>query len=374
MHSARGWTRRSFFLTIAAARLAAQTRNKLPTFPSDAKRYPDPSTEIDVYRLSSPSYSTQLPAPYARAIASNSSYMLVTCDRAGSPQIFRLDLKNGEMRQLTDMPDIDPATVTLVPDNRAFCFCAGRSAWLATFGLKERELYKIPDGWDRAPGVTVGPDGTHVTLIETHAGGSRMRMISLVTGAPRTVLESQSQISDPQPRPYRAQVLYRDANHGVWLVNQDGQQNRQLKLAAGTVTQAIWAPDGRTVLYLLQPEDRKQLYSIREFTSDTASDKMISKTSQFASFAANKDSSVFAGASENKGSPLVLLLLRMTGNERTLCEHRATNPSAVTLMFSPDSQRLYFQSDREGKPAIYSMHIEKLVEKTNAEQQEKSHE
>jgi oligogalacturonide lyase len=33
-------------------------------------------------------------------------------------------------------------------------------------------------------------------------------------------------------------------------------------------------------------------------------------------------------------------------------------------MFSPDSQRVYFQSDRDGKRAIYCMHVEKLVEKT----------
>ena len=36
-------------------------------------------------------------------------------------------------------------------------------------------------------------------------------------------------------------------------------------------------------------------------------------------------------------------------------------------IFSPDSQRVYFQSDRHGKPAIYDMHIEKLVEKTETE-------
>ena len=75
----------------------------------------------------------------------------------------------------------------------------------------------------------------------------------------------------------------------------------------------------------------------------------------------------FAGASRNAGSPTVLLMLRITRRERTLCEHRASNPGMVTPVFSPDSQRLYFQSDREGKSAIYSFHMEKLVEKTNAD-------
>jgi Tol biopolymer transport system component len=36
-------------------------------------------------------------------------------------------------------------------------------------------------------------------------------------------------------------------------------------------------------------------------------------------------------------------------------------------MFSPDAQRVYFQSDHDGKPAIYCMHVERLVEKIEAE-------
>lgn len=356
-----------FLFTGLATAAAAAEGHKLATFPSDAKRYPDPATEIDVYRLTSPSYSSNLPEYYSRAIANNGSYLLFTCDRTGSPQVFRIDLKSAETRQLTDVEELDGATVTLTPDNRAFCYCAGRSLWLATFGLKERELYRVPDGWDRAHGVTVGPDGTHATLIEAQTGASRLRMVSLVTGAARTVLESPVGMTDPLPRPYRAQVLYRGADRGLWLVNQDGQQNRQLKLAMGQIAAALWASDGRTLLYLVFPEDHTQLHAIREHTPDTGTDKLIAKTSQFASFSANRDTSVFAGASENKASPNVLLLLRVTGNERTLCEHKATQPSAVCPIFSPDSQRLYFQSDREGKSALYSMHIEKLVEKTTAD-------
>jgi oligogalacturonide lyase len=50
--------------------------------------------------------------------------------------------------------------------------------------------------------------------------------------------------------------------------------------------------------------------------------------------------------------------------ELTLCEHRASNPSAVSPVFSPDSRRVYFQSDHEGKSALYSVNVEKLVEPT----------
>jgi oligogalacturonide lyase len=362
------WSRRSFVLAMAAARVAAQTPKA--RFPSDLRRYSDPTTEIDVFRLTSAEHASILPAWYSRALARNSASLLFSSDRTGSLQAFRLDLKSGEAHQLSEVEDLDPSSLTFTPDNRAGVFFAGRSLRVTSLGsLRERELYQIPEGWERAPGMSVGPDGTHATFAEQRGGASRIRMVSLGQGAARTVIEAPVAISHPIPRPMRAQILYRQGENGLALVNSDGQQNRALKTAAGRVVGANWATDGKSLLYLNYPEDTKQLHSIRELVPDSGADKMVAKTSQFASFAFNRDDSVFAGASANRGSPYVLLLLRVTQRERTMCEHKASNPESVTLMFSPDSQRLYFQSDREGKPAIYSLHVEKLVEKTEDVQQ-----
>ena len=37
----------------------------------------------------------------------------------------------------------------------------------------------------------------------------------------------------------------------------------------------------------------------------------------------------------------------------------------VAPIFSPDSQRIFFVSDRHGKPAVYTVKVDKLVEKTD---------
>jgi oligogalacturonide lyase len=174
-------------------------------------------------------------------------------------------------------------------------------------------------------------------------------------------------MADPLPRPLRAQILYRQGDEALWMVNLDGQLNRKLKLAAGRNVCANWAPDGKTLLYLNLPDGKSQLNAIRELTPDTNTDKLVAKTSQFASFNFNRDSSVFVGASANASSPTVLILLRLTRRELTLCEHKASQPALTAPEFSPDSQRIYFQSDRDGKPALYCMHVERLVEKTEAE-------
>jgi oligogalacturonide lyase len=360
-------SRRTFLLAGLGMRMFAQT-GRGATFSGAVRRYPDPMTELDVYLITDPSFTSLLPAHYNRAFTRNSATMLFSSDRAGSMQVFRMDLKNAQSRQLTEAENLDPSSVTFTPDNRSFCYFAGRSLWIvSTSTMHPRKLYDIPEGWERCEGLCVGPDGTHATFAEKKGESSRLRMLVLVTGAVRTVVEAPFVMSDPIPRPMRAQILYRRGDEGLWLVNSDGAQNRQLKLAVGKTGPANWANDGKTLLYLNFPEDTKQLNTIRELTPDTNTDKVVAKTSQFAHFGFNKDSSVFVGASRNAASPALLLLLRVTKRELTLCEHKASSAPMVAPRFSPDSQRVYFQTDRHGKPAIYDMHVEKLVEKTDVE-------
>ncbi len=128
----------------------------------------------------------------------------------------------------------------------------------------------------------------------------------------------------------------------------------------------MWSADGRTVLYLSFPEDRKQLNNIREFEPDTNEDRFVANTSQYVCFDRNGDASVFAGASGSKASPYVLLLVRAAKRELALCEHKAGDPSQVAPVFSPNSQRVFFHSDRNGKIAIYSVRVERLVEETDS--------
>jgi oligogalacturonide lyase len=361
-------TRRTCLASLLAAGAAIADGKKGELFPASLHRYSDPTTDLDVIRLTDPVYSSVLTAWYNRDIARSSGWMLLSCDRAGTPQVMRLDLKSGEMRELTDAPELDSSSVSLTPDNRAFCFFSGRSLFHSSFATsRERELYEIPEGWDRCAGMSVAPDGGHAVFAEQKGEGSRLRFASLLQGATRTVVEAPFAISHPQGRPSRAQAMYLQGAEAVWLVNLDGQQNRKLKLAAGKVANPQWSRDGKTILYLNIPEDRTQLNAIREYAPDTNTDKLVAKTSQFGSFDFNRDSSVFVGASGNKSSPVVLILLRVTRRELTLCEHRASDVPAVAPRFAPDSQRVYFQSDREGKPSLYCIHVEKLVEKTEAE-------
>jgi|SRR5579883_98105 len=360
-------SRRWFLLSLpAAAGFAAEITGKGRIFPAAVSRFPDPATEFPVSRLTDPAHSSFLPSFYGRAVARRSSFLLYSSDLGGRMEAFRLDLKNGQSRQLTESSDLDPASLTLIGDGAFCCVDGNRVVTASISNLRAREVYRIPEGFERGPGFSVAEDGQYAALIERKGSHHRLQLIQMMTGAATTLAEADEEIRDPIPRPRRASLIYRRPG-GVWLANFDGQLNYRLKLAEGATGPAQWSPDGRSVFYLNFPEDKHKLNNLREFIPDTNEERAIANTTQFVQFGMNADASVFVGASGSKASPHVLLLVRAVKREMTLAEHRAKNPAMVAPIFAPNSQRIFFGSDRDGKPAIYTMSVEKFVEETESQ-------
>jgi len=349
----------------------AAATGKGSVLPSVVFRYADPSTEFPVFRLTDPEHTSALPPHYARAVSRKGNFLLYSCDASGGMQAYRLDIKTGQARLLTDAENFNPTCFTLLADERSFCYADGGNLYLTSLtSLRPRPVYQSPEGF-QPTGLSITDDGLSAALVERKGSHYRLQWVRMLDGMATTLAEADQEtdeLSDPSPRPRRASVLYRRAG-AVWLANtigtqNAGKQNYRLKLAAGQTPSATWSPDGRTVLYLDVPPDPHKLRNIREFTPDTNEDKAISDTTQYACFERNADGSVFVGASGSKASPHVLLLVRAVSRELTLCEHRASNPAMVAPIFAPNSQNVFFTSDQHGKPAIYRVSVEKLVQAT----------
>ena len=359
-------SRRVFLAAIPGVCVAATT-GKGTVLPSSVSRYSDPTTELTVFQLTDPQHASALPPHYARAVSHKGNFLIYASDASGSTQAYRLDLKSGQARLLTDAEHFDSACFTLLADERSFCYVDGSRLYSSSFAsLRPRQVYEAPEGY-RPTGMSVSEDGLYAALIEKRESHYRLQFIHMADGMATMLAEGgqeNDEFSDPSPRPRRASVLYRRAG-GAWLANSDGKQNYRLKLADGVAAAAAWSPDGRSVLYLNVPPDAHKLRNIREFTPDTNEDKAVSDTTQYACFERNGDGSVFVGASGSKASPYVLLLVRAVHREFTLCEHRASDPAMVAPIFSPNSQNVFFTSDQHGKPAIYRIAVDKLVEETD---------
>jgi oligogalacturonide lyase len=341
--------------------------------PSALFRFKDDATEFPILRLTDPAFTSFLPAHYQRALPRHGGFLLYSSDVTGRMQAYRMEAKSAITHQLTELEDLDVASLTLTPDEHSFCCVAGdRLLSVNVSSGKVREVYRVPQDFQSASGMSLAQDGLYAALIEKkliekNSSLYRLRLIRMIDGMATTLAESPEELRDPIPRPRRASVMY-SRGGGLWLVNYDGQQNYRLRLGEGETGPANWAPDGRSILYLNYPTDPHKLHNIREFTPDTNEDAWIADTSQYVGFERNADSSVLVGASGSKASPYVLLLVRAVKRELTLCEHRSSDPNRVSPIFSPTSQNVFFGSDQHGKPAIYSVAVEKLVAETDSTQ------
>ncbi len=349
----RVWTRRGILFTPVS--LLAQSHRQ---FPSERTKYSDPATEFDVYRLTDPGFKSVLPSASSRIFTRRGNLLLHASDRSGALQAYGLDLKNWQIRQLTEARSLDPSCLTLTPDERNLCYADGASVMAVSMaGGRERELCKVEGEPRPGRGLAAIPDLSTVLYVED---GTRLRAVSMLKPGARTVAENKGGVFEPRPRPRRASILYHTDAGDLWLAHLDGSRNFRLKLPPGGTGPAHWAPDGRTIFYL-------QSAALREHNPDTSEDRLVAATSGYASFSPNADASVFVGASGSKAQPFILLMLRLVRRELALCEHKSSAVAGVSPVFSPDSQRIFFQSDRHGKPAIYSMQIERLIEKTELE-------
>lgn len=330
-------------------------------------RYQDPATEFDVRRLTSPQHESLLPAAPARAVDRKAKTLLFAARTDGAWAPYLMDLGNGQIRPLPEAPDFQPETLTFTPDDRAvLCFHGPDLTSAALNNHKAQSLARVRDGWARSGCIAPTDDGQSYFFVETQGETAHIRRLHRAKGAPETAVETRGTVLEVTPNPKRAMLLWRTPEGALWVAPFEGGAPRQVETPAGKVLQAHWSPDGQKIVYLLAPAELNQLNALREQTLDRKDDALLAKTSQFAAFNRNSNSSVFLGASRSKASPNILLLLRATRREFTLCEHKASNPALCAPTFSANSQKVFFQSDRHGRMAIYMMGVEKLIEKTDS--------
>jgi len=354
-------TRRELLVGLAGGVALAQT------IPSAKRRYSDPATEFEVVRLTDPEYASFLLPSYGLMFPRRSDSLIYVSDRSGSLQAFSLELKSGISQMLTSATALDAAAITLTPDFRNLCYIDSGSVMVCDrAGGKAREIYKLSAAFTVGQGMSVTADGPSALV----ADGTKLLMVSIgLRRQVSTVVDAKFPVSEPMPRPKRASVLYRGEQGGLFLAHLDGSRNLKLKTVAGGTGSVRWSVDGRSIFYVNIPEDKTKPYALRELDPDTGEDKLVSATTQFAGFSCNADASVFVGASASKASPYVLLLVRSGRREMTLCEHKAGDGAKVHPVFTPNSEQILFQSDRHGKSALYSMQIDKLVERTEQEEE-----
>jgi oligogalacturonide lyase len=330
------------------------------------RRFIDPATEAEVLALSDPGQNSYLSHPTNRSSSSRGNFLVFSTETPSGFQALRLDLKGGAVRFLTSIQGLEPRSLLLSPDDRTLYFAANEKL-LATplSGMKDRLLYQATTPGSFVRGLALSEDGSQIVLLD----GTRLLAIPTAgTGktVPRTLAEIDPKC-DQVSLSKSGRLLFRDPSRAIYVASLSGGVPKKLPIE-GEIGPTVWSPDGNAILFLRLNQGPGKPNSLHEFSLDGQKETRIGPTSQFASFQRNTDSSVFVGASASKAQPFVLLMLRITRRELALCEHKASDPSQVNPVFSPSSQRIYFQSDRLGKSTIFSVGVDRLVEKTETEE------
>jgi oligogalacturonide lyase len=331
-----------------------KNRDKLPPTLGEFVAMVDPVTENLVIRLTNPTYTSINPPAQNHHVSSKSRFVLYGSDRGGTMCPYHLDLKTAVAKQLADAPAFRPDTLAMDIEERNAIFVAGEALQQVSLGnLKTRTLAE-----DVSDFHMNGSGNTLVVLrkgkLERLDGGSGTFLADNVT-ARGIVSPAGNNVCFARQEGASETSLWRVATEG----------GAPVRLAQGAVSCPFWNPDGGSLLFLRQmPSDRGTLTMLREISLDGRDEGTVSPTSQFVSFAPNADGTVYIGASRSKAQPTVVLLLRSVRREMTLCEHHSSQPDLVRPVFSPNSRRVYFASDRHGKPALYVVNVELLVEPT----------
>jgi oligogalacturonide lyase len=339
---------------LAAQRKRRVTSRGLPPGRGEFVRFTDRLTENLVVRLTPPSSKSVLPARENRFVSSREAFLVFASDRNGPFSPFRANLKTGAVSQVAQTAALNPQSLTLDVRERDLWFIDGGE--LKVLNLQTLKARTLLDG---VADFSIG--GRRAPLVVRR--GNRLERWN--SDATSVLAENVSTRGIVNPAGSGCLFSREEApgEREYWFASFSSAKPRLL--AKGKLSAAYWRPDGQALLFLREVQHPNYAASqLSEVALDGSPEHLISETSQFAAFAPNTDGSVFVGASRSKAQPDIVLLLRSTRREMVLCEHRASKPECVTPSFSPNSQRVYFQSDHDGKSAIYSVNVEQLVEET----------
>lgn len=352
-------------MALAPAVSVAQPPRAAAPASTGRVRFLDRATEFAITRLTSPDQESRLPLSPGRGISRRGGAALAITGSEPQRSLIWLDLASGAGKPLAEPSGFDPVTAAVTSDDRWVIAVDGaRLVAIQRQNLRQTVLGSIDPGKPLCSPIAPSPDRVTLFFAQSSGGGAEIRSIRLGQESNRLHYELAEPAIELIPNPRRALLAWSTRSGGVWIGGLDSSKPRKLDTPDGAVLQFHWAADGQSILYLLEPADRTKLVEIREQQVDSRADAQVAKTSQFASFSPNADATAFVGASRSKASPHILLLLRKTMREFTLCEHGDNDPSSCRPVFTQDSQSVLFTSSMHGRPAIYMAGVEKLIEKT----------
>lgn len=315
--------------------------------------------------------------------------------RTGTPQIFAEERATGELRQLTDRPDLGEWSVHPSHNGEAVFFTAGTSGWrLDLDTLEERELVNFDVACKsklavkgaatamKEEGMVAAAMGTTALshddkwwAVKFNIGKeAALAIVDTDTGEHDIILQRDS-IAHLQFCPDDTNLLYYAGplTDRVWVIHRDGSGNRRLyaqNLEKNEwITHETWIPGTRELAFVDWPR------GIRCINVDTGLERQVTSFNAWHAISNPAGTRMVADTNFPDIGIQIFDPRDGIGEPQTLCypsassigEHwngpfpYADGPIQVYApqhthphpSFSPDGQHIVFTSDRSGYAQIY---------------------
>lgn len=205
-----------------------------------------------------------------------------SAERGGKEDVYLLDLATGEVARLTSSPakEFDP---DISPDGSQIAYRRNpdpqsdhADIWLMDLdGSHKRNLTHEPESDNWSPAWS--PDGSRIAFASTRDGGTLSLWTMAADGSDlRRVTEGHGEYPDWSPDGRWLVYAAPPGSAGtydLWIVAAEGGEPRQLTSTPGTEFVPAWSPDGSSIAYQAQDEER---WTVRVIRPDGTGDREVS--------------------------------------------------------------------------------------------------
>ncbi len=383
--------------------------------------YTDSYTNVEVERLTEPDHVSHHMYFYNKMTTRDGSRLLYCPELEGQRQLFMMNLQTGEAVQITEGEELDDYGGVISADDKAVFYQQQGAIWKVSLETLEKEcVYTIPEGY-RGGNWGMSDDNRYLAIVETRIDSlpkqeksvgwnsfaatclakphCRIVYADLQEGTSHTVIEDDCWFGHAQIRPGDPDTImfchegpYDLIDARLWLVQSDGSNYRCCREQPNDLilTHEFWLPDGSKLAFVYRETTGEKIENIRMINPDTMEEEILMPCSPFAHFICDKQNRYMVGDAQGSDVPIHLLseereeekdgqvkndfIYLIDVEKRTeqkLCYHgtswRATHGNSQDShphpFFTEDNRYVIFVSDREGKPCIYRVDLEKLTKK-----------
>ena len=192
------------------------------------------------------------------AFSADGLHIAFSSNRDGNREIYSMLADGSGETRLTNA-NANDTQPTWSPDGTRIAFVSGRSGtpqiWVMQADGSGVTRLTLNAATDTAPAWS--PDGLQLLFVDNRTGANQVRVLTVASPGTSTVLAPGN---NPDWTPDGTQIAYERPNQGIWEMNADGTNQRQVLNLPNAIDPAT-SPDGTRVVYQARASGQRRLFT-----------------------------------------------------------------------------------------------------------------